>query len=245
MPAFSFSQDSTVVYYTKTGNECSRDSSGIYVVYNKQGTLWFGKCYHTANGKLQSQGTYAEMNLKIPVGDFDNYNDSGVLENSSSYKAGKLQSRTYYYPGGGKMSFVRFSDNGETAEEKGWDEKGNIIPGYVVMKPAAFKRGEQGWLDYLSRNLDATAPVDAGVPAGNYTVTVSFLVDESGKISEVKADTIPEDCYTCAVEAVRVVSKGPRWEAAIMNNKPVKYRQRQNITFQITEKKRRKKRSED
>ncbi len=102
-----------------------------------------------------------------------------------------------------------------------------------VQVEAKFPGGQEAWNKYLTRNLDAQAPTNAGAPQGNYTVTVSFLVSKDGSISEVQALNDPG--YGCGAEAVRVIKKGPKWQPAIQNGRNVIYRQKQNITFQVTE----------
>jgi protein TonB len=102
-----------------------------------------------------------------------------------------------------------------------------------VQVEAKFPGGQDAWNKYLQRNLDAQAPTNDGAPAGNYTVTVSFLVAKDGSISEVQALNDPG--YGCAAEAVRVIKKGPKWTPAIQNGRSVIYRQKQNIVFQVTE----------
>ncbi|MEP6467788.1 MAG: energy transducer TonB [Parafilimonas sp.] len=88
------------------------------------------------------------------------------------------------------------------------------------------------WNKFLERNLNAQVPADKGAPPGRYSVTVSFLVDTRGKISEIKAENDPG--YGTAEEAVRVIKNGPDWQPAIQNGKKVIYRQKQNIVFEVT-----------
>jgi len=40
--------------------------------------------------------------------------------------------------------------------------------------------------------------------------------------------------YGTAEEAVRVIKNSPSWIPAVQNNKNVNYRQKQNITFQVS-----------
>ncbi len=96
-----------------------------------------------------------------------------------------------------------------------------------------FPGGAKGWLTYLQNNLQADVPAKNNAPKGIYTVTVSFLVDENGKVSEVKA--IKDPGYGTAAEAVRVIAQGPNWIPATQDGHKVTYRQKQNISFQITQ----------
>ena len=103
----------------------------------------------------------------------------------------------------------------------------------TVQIEAKFPGGSSAWSKYLERNLNSNAPVDNGAPPGNYTVIVSFLVDKNGNISEVQALNDPG--YGTSEEAVRVIKKGPAWTPAVQNGRNVIYRQKQSITFQVTE----------
>ena len=72
-----------------------------------------------------------------------------------------------------------------------------------------------------------------GGPPGKYTVVLSFIVDKEGGISNVKAENDPG--YGTAEEAIRMIKKGPSWVPAVQNGKKVVYRQKQPITFVISE----------
>jgi len=98
-------------------------------------------------------------------------------------------------------------------------------------KEPQFPGGVQGWKTYLENNLNTDVPVKNKAAKGIYTVTVSFLVDENGKISEVKALNNPG--YGTATEAERVIAKGPDWIPAMQNGHKVAYRDKQNISFSI------------
>ena len=102
----------------------------------------------------------------------------------------------------------------------------------IVQKLAEFPGGQNGWISYLERTLDRDLPVRRGAPVGTYSVIVSFLVDEQGNITNVKAENNPG--YGTMEEAVRVLKNGPKWVPATQNGKNVIYRQRQTIVFMIS-----------
>lgn len=102
-----------------------------------------------------------------------------------------------------------------------------------VQIEAQFPGGQAAWNKFLERNLNNQTPSDNGAAPGNYTVTVSFLVDKDGNISEVTA--LDDPGYGTASEAVRAIKKGPKWKPAVQNGRNVIYRQKQRITFQVTE----------
>ncbi len=102
-----------------------------------------------------------------------------------------------------------------------------------VQIQAQFPGGPEAWQKYLSRNLRVDVPTDNGAPPANYAVVVSFLVNRDGNISEVRAENDPG--FGIADEAVRVITRGPKWVPAIQNGRNVIYRQKQSIVFQVNE----------
>jgi periplasmic protein TonB len=111
-------------------------------------------------------------------------------------------------------------------------EKDIDIPFTTVQIQARFPDGVDGWRKYLERNLNKDLPSENGAPAADYTVTVSFIVDRKGAISDVRAENDPG--YGTAAEAIRVIRKGPDWVPAEQNGNKVIYRQKQNITFRVS-----------
>ena len=103
----------------------------------------------------------------------------------------------------------------------------------VVQIPAEFPGGLPALTKYLERNLNRDLPVENGAPPGKYTVIVSFIVDKTGGISEVKAENDPG--YGTKDEAVRVIKRGPNWKPAVQNGRNVIYRHKQSITFMVSE----------
>ncbi len=91
------------------------------------------------------------------------------------------------------------------------------------------------WRRYLESNLqryieDAR---DQGLPPGQYTVQVKFLVERDGSITDVQALNDPG--YGLAKGAAEVLKKGPRWTPGIQNGQKVRSYRTQPITFVLTE----------
>ena len=120
-----------------------------------------------------------------------------------------------------------------TATEAPKVEKDIDKPFTVVQIQAQFPGGVDAWRRYLERNLNKDIPTENGAPPADYTITVSFIVDRTGAISDVRAENDPG--YGTKAEAIRVIQKGPNWKPAIQNGMEVIYRQKQNITFRISE----------
>lgn len=103
----------------------------------------------------------------------------------------------------------------------------------VVEIPAEFPGGKEAWTKYLERNLNRDLPIENGAPSGKYVVTLSFIVDKNGLISDVQAQNDPG--YGTKDEAIRVIKKGPNWKPAVQNGRNVIYRHIQNIIFVVAE----------
>jgi len=87
------------------------------------------------------------------------------------------------------------------------------------------------WEKFLMKNLNANVPVDNGAPTGVYRVVVQFVVDVDGNVSDIKALT--NHGYGMEQEAIRVLKRATKWEAAYQNNTHVKAYRSQPITFQV------------
>jgi periplasmic protein TonB len=103
----------------------------------------------------------------------------------------------------------------------------------TVEIPAEFPGGKVEWQKYLERNLNREVPIQNGAPVGTYIVTVTFIVDKNGFISDIQALNDPG--YGVKEEAIRVLKKGPNWIPAVQNGRKVNYKNSQHITFIISE----------
>jgi hypothetical protein len=94
-----------------------------------------------------------------------------------------------------------------------------------------FVGGDVEWQKYLMHNLNRDLPVQQKAPQGKYTVKVSFIVYDNGKVSDVVAENNPG--YGTAEEAVRVVMASPDWKPAVQNGNKVACKTLQTITFVV------------
>jgi protein TonB len=103
----------------------------------------------------------------------------------------------------------------------------------IVQIEAKFPGGIGAWSKYLERTLNTSTPIDNGAPTGKYTVVLSFIVDKEGNVSDVQALNDPG--YGTVEEAIKVIKKSKQWLPAVQNGRNVNYRQKQAITFVVTE----------
>jgi len=98
---------------------------------------------------------------------------------------------------------------------------------------AIFPGEQDGWAIFLQKNLNPNIPIKRKAPAGIYTVVVQFIVDKTGKLSDIKALT--NHGFGMEEEVMRVMRRSPRWQPAVQNGRPVKAYRKQPVTFAITQ----------
>lgn len=103
----------------------------------------------------------------------------------------------------------------------------------TVQIEAQFPGGVKEWSRFLERTLNTEIPVENGAPVGKYTVVVAFNVDKQGNVSEIQALNDPG--YGIADEAIKVIKRSKQWIPAVQNGRNVGYRQKQSITFVVSE----------
>ena len=102
----------------------------------------------------------------------------------------------------------------------------------MVEFEATFPGEMAGWRTFLEANLNGDVPAKRKAPYGNYTVVVQFIVDKTGKVSDIKALTAHG--FGMEAEVMRVMRKSPRWIPAVQNGRPVKAYRKQPITFAVS-----------
>ncbi len=89
------------------------------------------------------------------------------------------------------------------------------------------------WIHFLQRYLKPQVAANNGAPPGVYFVDMIFLINQDGSISEVSI--LEDPGYGTAAEVKRLMSNSPDWSSAMCDDIPVRYRERQRITFFINE----------
>jgi hypothetical protein len=96
---------------------------------------------------------------------------------------------------------------------------------------AKYPGGDKQWRIFLEKTLNPNVPIDNAAPSGVYTVVVQFVVSKDGSISDIRPLT--NHVYGMENEVLRVITKGPKWEAAIQNGRMVKAYRKQPVTFMV------------
>lgn len=99
------------------------------------------------------------------------------------------------------------------------------------LKISPLAQGE--WQKFLEKNIHPETPADKGAPPGNYTVTVSFMVDTTGKVSDVQV--VKDPGFGTAADVLKAFKHCPKWPPATKEGQKVAYRHMQNINYMVTQ----------
>ncbi len=103
------------------------------------------------------------------------------------------------------------------------------------MVEAKFPGGVAAWTKFLETNLNANVVAKDRAPKGDYTVKLQFIVTKTGEVKDISPTQIPPRCPDCAMEAVRVIKTGPKWDPMSIDGKQVTSKLTQFITFSVNE----------
>jgi TonB-dependent SusC/RagA subfamily outer membrane receptor len=100
-----------------------------------------------------------------------------------------------------------------------------------AITPAIFNGGEAAWRKYLERNLNSNIPIVNKASPGRYTVSIQFIVNPDGTLSDIKA--LSRIGFGMEEEVIRVIKNGPNWIPAMQNGKAVSSYKTQPVTFSV------------
>lgn len=86
---------------------------------------------------------------------------------------------------------------------------GNADSVTSVRVPAMFPDGADAWRNFLNQHVHKDVAANHRAPQGNYIVTVSFLIDTTGEVTEVTILNDPG--YGTAEDVKRAFKNCPDW----------------------------------
>ena len=89
--------------------------------------------------------------------------------------------------------------------------------------------GNEGWIRYITQNLNGAIPTQNKAPKGRYVVWLMYRVEKDGSIGTVTVEKDPG--YGTAEEATRVIKASPKWIPANQNGRNVASIKKQIVTF--------------
>lgn len=182
------------------------------------------KYYHSETKELESSGNF-EANIK--VGTWTNYYKNKKKQTEYTFnKQGVLDGKYTVWAESGEIISEIFYTNGQPTENQNAATKKakfsiERMPifgehcAYMQNQNAAKQCSEKAILGYIYENLEyPNFPRINGIEG---TATVSFIVDETGKINDIHI--LNGVCDEIKTECIRIVKGFPKWSPAIRNGK--------------------------
>jgi len=189
--------------------------------------------YYNKFGPMIKQECYKDDELSIPNGFFCWYNEKGKIDSCGKVLNFKKDGRWSYFLGDStKETYYDEYDNGKFVKRDSYhapDTAQEIKD--PSKKESVFKKGNNSWLKYVSANIKTPDRFTQIFKPGKYVVTVSFLINKSGKVENVYLLKSVE--WSADAQVLTVVENSPLWQPAMQLGKPVYYRQKEDITFSV------------
>ena len=200
----SFAQKQEKIYYDKDWKGCSKSKAEFYRIVN-----------YDENGK--------------PVGKIIDYFITGELQSEieGALNIDKIDGKLLTYWNNGNAKRIDEYTNGELISGKCFNIEGEEIPYFDYEIPPKFNGGEVALSKFLSEKK--IYPEIARIERIEGEVSVQFVVDIDGKISDVKI--LKGVHKKLDKEAMRVVRAMPRWTPGNRDGEAVKAYFVISITF--------------
>lgn len=179
------------------------------------------------NGYTSDSAVFNEDGSGVEVNWFDNGNPSSAGRyNAGSKPNGKWQ----FFHKNGNLSAVEIYNNGNLVSKTLYNEDGTALPDTTSRdREASFPGGVQAWQKFMLKQL--WFPDQYKITnADKAVVVVTFTIDEDGNVTDANLLAPFHPAFDNI--ALKMLAKSPKWIPAIQHNRRVKYRFKQQVTFQ-------------
>lgn len=181
------------------------------------------------NGIISDSIVHVNDSVDVAFSWFDN----GVPSAAGYVLKGRQNGKWQYFHRTGGLAALEVYQNGKLVSAEYHNEDGTTHTDTAKShRPASFKGGVQGWLQYLQKNL--YWPSNLQFSNGDMAVVVvDMVIGEDGKVESADIDTPFHPAFDDI--ALKIVKNSPPWQPAISHNRRVKSHFRQPVTFRQTE----------
>jgi hypothetical protein len=119
----------------------------------------------------------------------------------------------------GMLANAQTKTGAKTTAAKGKNTKAETPA--TADRKAEFVGGNVAMEKYIVANLKYQPKLDTDTNIKTRNVFMKFMIDKTGKVTDVSVMKGIKGCKECNEEATRVVSSMPNWNYAIENSQPV------------------------
>ena len=141
-----------------------------------------------------------------------------------------------------QSAIARYGEKGKNGIIEIFTKTGNVVLDTVPKNTPIFEKTEveasvdkNEWRRFLEKNLQSVIEnaTKEGMPPGEYTVKIRFLIKKDGSVTAFKALNDPG--YGLVQKLLEIIPNSPKWKPAEQNGKPVNSYHTQPITFVISD----------
>lgn len=187
----------------------------------------FLRTTYFANGTKKAEQSYdLKGEKKVYEGVHKHFYESGELFYQLPYKNGKKHGNLLaYWKNGEKRRDDTFKRD-KLKEGMVWNESGEKIEYFEYLIPASFPGGEKRLYSFLQENINIPQEQDRDMEV---KVVLMFTINPDGDLSEIQiVDGAP---HRYNAEAVRVLTKMPKWNPTRRFGEPMATRYALPIIF--------------
>lgn len=199
-------QEDDRLYLDEVLASASKKTAKYYrVAEGKDGELFIGRTY-SIEGKLKSEGTYADQELRVEHGIFTFYHANGAVESKGEYVMGNKSG-----------VWERYTPAGEELAEKVYNHVPleNIVYTLAETMPQYGKGSEKEFVKYIKVNVKA--PNGKKVKG---SVVASFVVEKDGGLSDVKV--VGGKNAQVDQQVVQAIQSTAPWQPGLEKGQPVR-----------------------
>jgi len=222
--------DTTYLYFNKDWKETTKKHAVYCGKVTWKGKVWYRQDFSVKDNMLLMDGYFSDDATKVMNGPARYYTATGVLDDSINYTDNRETSCYWYYPDGMEKAYIVLDEKGEITDQKGFDESGAEIPGYIVQKKPEYPDGPDAWQKFISHAILTHMPLDYREGRIWGSVTYIFTISPTGSVTDVLLQK-SSGYYDLDNLAERIIEASADWLPAIQFNKGVAYKEKQEIFF--------------
>lgn len=181
------------------------------------------------SGQIKSEINYKSYSNGIRDGYRKEWYETGQLKLAANYINDLIEGRLISFWENGQLKRDDLYANGKLIKGNVWFHTGKELPYYDFFTLPEFPGGIDALVRYLSTSI--IYPKEASRNGESGKVIVSFIVEKDGSISSIKvAKNVSKSLDE---EAVRVISKMPKWKPGMEDGEYVRVKFNLPVSFKI------------
>jgi TonB family protein len=171
----------------------------------------------TADGKINYEGEYSNINNRIRDGLSKYYFDNGQLKSSAFYIDNELDGELISYYSSGQLKRKDNFKKGKFIKGNCYSTTGNDTAHFDFERRPQFPGGDNNMFKFINEHVKY--PFEAKERGIQGNVIVQFMVDPDGELDKIKI--VGSVHPLLDQEVIRIINKMPNWSPGIIDGKPV------------------------